>query len=257
MERVGAVRGCGTTFHIVDITVLVGDDERALKLPDTGHIQTEICLQWHRDVYSGRYIDKRAARPDGSVDRRKLVVLDGHDGAEMFLIDLGVFFESVVAAEKDDSLIFQVLLYFVVNHLALVLGTDPGQELLFRLGDSQAVKGVFYVLGHVIPIARLFFGRPDIIVYFVKVEPAHIPAPGGCWAAQIVLVGLKPPLSHPVRFALHAGDLFDHLACQPLFRFEYIFIGVVEAILFVVIGTDRGNNIFFRHYLPPTSLMKR
>jgi hypothetical protein len=64
-----------------------------------------------------------------------------------------MFTQRLIGIQKEDTLIFQILLNAVINHFALILSADPGQEFLLSFGDAQPVEGILDIFRHVIPTA--------------------------------------------------------------------------------------------------------
>ncbi len=63
----------------MDLSALVGDDQRALELAHVLGIYPEIGLERHLDLDAGRDVDKRATGPYGGVESGELVVVGRDD----------------------------------------------------------------------------------------------------------------------------------------------------------------------------------
>ena len=53
--------------------------------------------------------------------------------------------------EKDNPFLLQVFFDTMIDHFALILSPNTGQELLFSFWDAQTIKGVLDIVGHIIP----------------------------------------------------------------------------------------------------------
>ena len=83
VQRVGGVDGGGAALDVVDVGALVGDDQGPLELAHVVAVDPEIGLQRDLDLHALGHVDEGAARPDGAVERRELVVVRRDDGAEV------------------------------------------------------------------------------------------------------------------------------------------------------------------------------
>ena len=71
-----------------------------------------------------------AAGPDGGVERGELVVLQGDDGGEVLLEQLGVFLERLVGAHEDHADLGELLADAVVDDLGVVDEQPLGHEIM-------------------------------------------------------------------------------------------------------------------------------
>ena len=70
-------------LDVMHLGPFVDDDQRPLELPHLLGVDAEIGLQRELDLHALRHVDERAARPDGRVERRELVVFRRNDRAEV------------------------------------------------------------------------------------------------------------------------------------------------------------------------------
>ena len=170
VQRVGRVDRRRAALDVVDLRALLGDDQRALELAHVLGVDPEVGLQRHRDLDPGRHVDERAARPDGGVERRQLVVVRRDDRRPVLAHEVLVLAQGGVHVGEDHALGLELLVDLVVDDLGLVLGADPGEELALRLGDAEAVEGVLDVLGDLAPVAAVLLGGADEVVDVVPVD---------------------------------------------------------------------------------------
>ncbi|SPU41712.1 Uncharacterised protein [Bifidobacterium longum subsp. infantis] len=123
VQRVlGPDRG-GAAFHVVHVGAFVRDNQRTFELTHGRGVDAEVCLQRDVHVHALRHVYERAAGPCRGVEGAELVVLRGHDGAEVLLDEFRVFAHSGVRVDEDHTLLLQVLTNGVVDYLGLVLGS--------------------------------------------------------------------------------------------------------------------------------------
>jgi hypothetical protein len=101
----------------VDLRALVDDDQGPLELAGVLTVDPEVGLQRERDLDALRHVHERAARPDGAVEGRELVVLGRDHRAEVLLEDFGVFLQALVRAHEHHADLGELLLDRVVHDL--------------------------------------------------------------------------------------------------------------------------------------------
>ena len=154
VQRVARVDRRGAALDVVHVGALVDEDHRALELAHVLGVDPEVGLERHLDRDARRHVDERAARPDGRVQRRELVVVLRDDRAEVLLDELLVLAQAGVHVEEEHALRLEVGLELVVDDLGLVLRADAREVLLLRLRDPELVPGVLDVGGQVLPRVR-------------------------------------------------------------------------------------------------------
>ena len=138
----------------MQVGIVLDNDERVLKLAGALGVKAEVALQ--REVQLGALgnVDKRAARPHGAVQGRKLVV-GGRDERHEFLVDERRIVQGFLNTGVDDAHLGRRVLHVVVDQLGVVLRADARQVAALGLGDAQALKGVLDVVGHRLPVVLL------------------------------------------------------------------------------------------------------
>jgi hypothetical protein len=222
----------------VHVRVLVDDNQRALELAHVLRVDAEVGLERQVDVDARRHVDERAARPDGRVERRELVVVLRDDRAHVLADDVLVLAERRVHVEEEHATAGELLLELVVDDLGFVLGTDAGEVLLLRLRDSELVPRVLDVRGQVLPLVGLLLGRADVVVDVVEVDLGDVAAPRRERAREEVVEALVAELPHPVRLVLVGRDRVDELVREPAAGLEEVVLRDVEAVLDLVVGAD-------------------
>ena len=141
----------------MQVGVVLDDDERVLKLTGALCVETEVALQRKIELGALGHVDKRAARPHGTVQCRKLVV-GGRDKCHELLVDERLplrVVQGLLDAGVDDAHLGRRFLHVVVDELGVVLRADARQVAALGLGDAQALKGVLDVVGHRLPVVLL------------------------------------------------------------------------------------------------------
>src|SRR5260221_414065 len=77
--------GSSAPFRITDVSSLIGNDHRALKVPGVFGINSEISRQLHRTTDTLRHIAKRTITEDGRIERSKKIVRIRHYRTEVLL----------------------------------------------------------------------------------------------------------------------------------------------------------------------------
>ena len=121
VQRVGFVNRCRAALDVVDVGVFVGDDQRSLELSHVLGVDAEIRLKRDLDVNALGNVNKRTARPDGRVERCKLVVARRDDRSEVLPEKVFVLTECRVGIQEQHTLLLQVFPDLVVDDFGLVL----------------------------------------------------------------------------------------------------------------------------------------
>lgn len=157
MEVGHVVLGRGAPLDKVQVGIVFDDDERVFKLAGALGIEAEVALQRKIELGALGHVDKRAARPDGAVECRKLVV-GGRDERHKLFVDERLplrVVQGLLNAGVDDTHLGCGVLHVVVDELGVVLRADARQVAALGLGDAQALKGVLDVVGHRLPVVLL------------------------------------------------------------------------------------------------------
>jgi hypothetical protein len=81
----------GAAFEIGDVAALVGHDERALELAGVRRVDPEIGRKLHRAADALGNVDEGAVGEDRAVEAGEIIVALGHDRAEIFPNQVGIF----------------------------------------------------------------------------------------------------------------------------------------------------------------------
>ena len=74
VQRGGLEFRRGAAFHVDHLRAFIGDDERALELPEVLRVDAEVGLERMLHLHARRHVDERAAAEDGAVQRAEFVV---------------------------------------------------------------------------------------------------------------------------------------------------------------------------------------
>jgi len=163
----------------------------------------------HRHAW--RDIDETASAEDGAVESGELVVTGRDDLAEPLLEDLGMLFQPLGGADKDDPLLADRGLDVGVGGLAVELGLHTRQELALLLGDAKTLEGLLDVVGNLVPAALRLLSLREVVADVLKDNVLQVlggPV-GGHRLREEVAVPLLAEGADPVGIALHVADVVD------------------------------------------------
>ncbi len=215
-------------FEIGDIAALVGDDQRAFELAGVGSVDAEIGGKLHRAAHAGRDVDKGAIGKHRAVQAGKIIVLHGHDTAQPFLDQVGIFLHRFGNRQEDHAGLEQfgaeggghrhAVKHRIHGHAARAFNT--GQHLLLFDRDAQlfigaADFGIELVqrcqgrlgLGRGVIIGILIIDRRDVQLGPIR---AHHRLPAR--------KRLQPPCQQPFRLALLGRNVTNRVLVQALGR---------------------------------------
>jgi hypothetical protein len=131
----------------------------------------------------------------------------------------------------------------VVDDLGVVLGRDPGEELLLGLGDAQLVERALDVLGHVVPVVDRSLARREVVVDLVEVDAVQqlLVAPLRHGLGQEGVQRAVAELAHPVRLVLEPGDHLHGLVVEALGRLLQEQLRIGEPVLLAVVDVQVGD----------------
>src|SRR5574344_37396 len=110
MELVLIAHRSRTSLKIRHIRIVVGNDERALKLSCIARIDTEITAQFHRTTYTLGDIYERTVAEHRTIECGKEIVAIRHHRTEIFLDKVGIILHGITYRTEDDALLGKFLL---------------------------------------------------------------------------------------------------------------------------------------------------
>ena len=110
MELVLIAHWRGAALQVRHVSVVVGNDERALKLSSVAGVDAEIAAQLHRATHALGDIDERAVAEHATVQRSEEVVTIRYHGAQIFAHQVGMLLDGLADAAEDDALLAQLVL---------------------------------------------------------------------------------------------------------------------------------------------------
>ncbi len=157
VEVVAAILRCGTALDIMDFAPFLGNDECVFKLAHPLGVHAEVRLHGHFDRHVLRDVDERPAGPDGTVERRELVVARRHTLRHEVLLDkVLMLLDGFIHVHEDDALLLPLLLHVLVDDLGLVLGTNARERIAFGFWNTEFLEGILDVVRQVVPAVRAF-----------------------------------------------------------------------------------------------------
>src|SRR6478735_1423170 len=232
-RRGGELRG-GAALHVNDLGTFVGDDERALELPEVFRVDAEVGLQRLRHLHARGHVDERSAGEHRAVERGELVVAGRDDLAEEFLEDLRVLAEAFRRVDEDHALLRDDVLDVRVGGLGVELRLHAREELALLFGNAETLEGLLDVVRHLVPRARGLLALREIVTDLVEMDVLEVlrrPMRGHGFRKE-GLEGIEAELEEPGRLILHLADIADGLFGQANARVE----GIVDVVLEVALG---------------------
>ncbi len=205
----GAVLRCCATLNIMYIAAIISNYDCALELPQVLRVDAKICLQRDFHIHPLRHIDEAPSRPEGAVQRRKLVIADGHDGADVLAHQVRILADGGVHVHKDDAVLLPLRLERAVHGLRIHLRLHAGQVTALRLGNAQPLEGVLDGAGNFLPGARFALGGPHEVIEFLEIQEPQVCPPRRHGQLHESVQRFEAKIQHPLRLALDRRD-FAH-----------------------------------------------
>jgi hypothetical protein len=205
-----------TAFDIMYKAAFIGDDERALELPEAFRVDSKIGLKRVLHFDSGRHIDKRPAGKNGAVQRAELVVTRRDDLAKPFSEDLGMLVKALCRTDKTDPLFADRLFDIRIGGLAVELRFDAGEEFALLFGDAEPLESALHIVRDVFPVAFRLGAAAQVVADIVKDDRFQILARPmrRQGLAEKGPQGFEPKFPHPIGILFHVRDVVDRLFAQ-------------------------------------------
>src|SRR5574344_1388312 len=236
------------SFDEVQVCALINDDERVLELTGTCCIQSEIRLERNLHLHILGNVDKAAAAPHRSVQRRKLMVSRRNKMHEIFLHHSGIRSgKRALHVSIHDALLAHFVLHIVVDKFAVVLCADPCKRLALSVRNAELFKRVLDVLWNVSPLCGhlgLWLHVRDNLLY-VEVLDVRPPVRFVYFVEE--LERLEAKFLHPRGVVLFLADFIHNGFVEPLP--DFVKVLVVLFVAEVVPGAVDVRNLclcFFR-----------
>ena len=240
VELVFVAHRGGATFEIAHEGTFVRDDERALELAGVRGLDAEVGGQLHRAADALGDVAEGTVGEDGGVQGGVEVVRVRHDGAEIFLDEVGVMRDGLGERTEDDALLGQLSLEGRGDRNAVHDGVHghAGETLLLVERDAELVEGLAQLGVHLIERVErlLLLGRgvvADGLVIRLRVSHVRPLRLGECLP---VAKSFQPPLGKPRRLVLLGGDETDGVFAQA--RRDGVGLDVRDKAVFVVGGDE-------------------
>ena len=96
-------------FKIAHVAVIIGHDERALKLARVTCVNTEVTAQLHRTAHTLGDVHKRTVTEHSGVEGSREVVTVRHHTAQVLAHKVRMLLYGLTYRREDDSLLGQLL----------------------------------------------------------------------------------------------------------------------------------------------------
>ena len=144
--------------------------------------------------------------------------LGRHERHEILLNDIAVLLQRRLHIRIHNALLHERLLDRVVDHLGVILCTDPRERRFLRLGNPQTVERILDVLGHLVPVPNHLRVRAHIGHNIIHIQIGETRPPCGHWRRVIHIQRFQTKLQHPLRIILTRRDVANDLLRQPRLR---------------------------------------
>ena len=104
MKLVAVAYWRGATFDIANVAAFIRYQNGAFELPGFFGIDAKIGRQLHRATHPFRDVDKRTVRGDSRIQRRKEIVVGGHDGTQVFFHQFRMVVNGLAKRAKNNPL---------------------------------------------------------------------------------------------------------------------------------------------------------
>ena len=156
------------------LRTFVGDNQRALKLTSVFRVDSEISLQRHVAFDAWRNINKRATRPNRSIERRELVVARRNNRTKILLNEIWIFAKRGIHIAEKNAKFFEIFAVAVKHNFAFVLRSDAGQIFALCFRNAQLFVGVAHLLWQIFPLVNLRSGWLQVVVDVLKIDVGHV-----------------------------------------------------------------------------------
>ena len=195
---------CRAALDEVQIGVILDDDERMLKLSRALCVEPEVGLQRDLQPHARRHIDKRSARPDRAVQRRKFVIGRRNELHEMRPDHLrkARIMHRAFEIGVDNAGFRDLPADIVIDQLGVILRADARQRFALCLRDAEPLEGLLDILRHIVPVGVHAGFRADICDNIVQIQSVNRRSPRRHFCFREDLQRMQTELPHPFRIAL-------------------------------------------------------
>ena len=153
--------------------------------------------------------------------------------------------QALIHPKEDHTLILQMFLNVVVNHLGVILRAYSGQKLLLCLRYPQPLKGILYFRRNILPTAFAGIRRFNVVVDVIEVNLRHVTAPVRHRLAEKNIQRTVAECAHPLRLILAIANLVQHGMAYAFFSPKCKSVGLVETVLCLIGAVDLADDFFF------------
>lgn len=215
VELVLVAHGCGASFEVGHVGVVVGHDEGALELAGAGGVDAEVGAELHGAAHAAGNVDEGAVGEDGRVEGRPVVVAVADYRAEVLAHQVGVVLHGLGDGAEDDAELGELLAVGGLDADGVHDGVygHSGQLFLFLERDAELIERVEQLGVHLVEALLQFLGLGGgIVADGLQVDGGDVEvSPVRRGHRQPMAVGAQAELEQPFRLVLEAGDGADGL----------------------------------------------
>ena len=208
MQLVFISHGSGAALQITHITVVIGNDKGAFKLPRVAGIDAEIRTQFHGASHPLGDIYKGAIAEHGTVKCGIEVVTIGHYRAQILFHQMRILLDGIADRAKQYTHLCQFFLEggFHRHRVHDSIYRHPAQRQSLFQRDAQFVERLHQLGIYLFLVAALFACHRVGIVrngLVIHLGQMHMP-PLGLFQGAPIPISLQAEVEHPLRLTLLA-----------------------------------------------------
>ena len=206
-------------LQIRHVGIIVGHDERALKLACLGCVNTEIGGQFHRAPHAFGDIDKRAITEYSRIQCSIKIIGIGHHFAQVLAHQVRIVLHRLADGAEYDAQLGQTVTIGRLHAHAVhnCIHSHTAQAQLFLQGNTQLVKSLLQLGVNVLGTTFLCLTRCSIVADGLIVNFRHMHmAPCRSLQRQPMAVCFQAELQQPFRLSLQGRDAAHHILIKPL-----------------------------------------
>ena len=238
MQLVLVAHGRCATFEVRHVGIVVGHDERALKLAGLRSIDAEIGAQFHRATHTLGDVNERAVAEHCRVERGVEIVGIRHHAAQILAHQVGIVLHGLAHRAEYHAEFSEFLAIGGFHAHAVHHGVDghAAEPQLLLQGDAKFVEGALQFRVDFAALGSLFLLGRGIITDVLEVEFGHSHmTPCRDLEREPVAVSLQSELQQPLRLALQGRDAAHHILVEPLGNHRGVDVGH-KAIAILLVG---------------------
>ena len=237
MQLVLVAHRRGAALQVRHVRVVVGHNERALKLARVARVYAEVGAKLHGAAHALGNVDERAVAEHRTVERGVEVVAVGHNRPQILAHQVGVVLHCVAYRAEYDALLGQLLLEGGLHRHRVHYGVDrrsAQRQPLFQR-NAQLVEGLHQFGVNLLLLRLGLLGQRVGIVRYglvVNLRQMHV-SPRGLLHREPVAESLQAEVEHPFRLALLGRNEPHDVLVQSSVDYLCVYVGGEAELVFL------------------------